>query len=137
MSITGLFGSLLPKQANIMLILSKQVNPLLNQSRCFSATPALNLGYPEGHPMRKKVDFGTLRLYNKRHLREHKKDMFPKFQGPRKHQHIPVHHYGCRGTGVRHHSGWEHIPEKVPQLIVPGNKYSVGSNTKHLPICDG
>ena len=25
---------------------------------------------------RKKVDFGTLRLYNKRHLREHKKQLF-------------------------------------------------------------
>ena len=45
--------------------------------------------------------------------------MFPKFQAPRKHKNIPVHHYGSRGTGVRHQTAWEHIPEKVPQLIVP------------------
>jgi hypothetical protein len=122
MSITGLFASLLPQQANPLLFLSKQANPLLNQLRCFSATPALCLDYPEGHPMRKKVDFGTLRLYNKRHLRVHKKEMFTKFEFPRKHLNIPVHHYGCRGTGVRHHGGWEHIPEKVPQLIVPGKQ---------------
>ena len=32
---------------------------------------------------------------------------------------IPIHKYGSRGTGVRHPEHWEHIPEMVPELVVP------------------
>jgi hypothetical protein len=68
MSISGFFGSLkLPSQ-------------LMTHLRCFSSTPAMAVNFPEGHPYRKKIDFGTLRLYNKRHLKEHKKLLFRKFQ---------------------------------------------------------
>lgn len=59
-------------------------------------------------------------LRNKRHSRYHKKIIFRRFERPNPFgPDIPVHTYGCRGTGVRHETGWEHIPEKVPQLMVP------------------
>ena len=32
---------------------------------------------------------------------------------------IPIHKYGTRGTGVRHETHWEHIPETIPELVVP------------------
>ena len=32
---------------------------------------------------------------------------------------IYEHKYGTRSTGVRHPKYWEHVPEKVPELIVP------------------
>lgn len=35
---------------------------------------------------------------------------------------VPIHKFGCRGTGVRHHGVWQHIPEMVPQLVVPDLK---------------
>ena len=33
--------------------------------------------------------------------------------------HIYEHKYGCRGTGIRHRAYWEHVPEKVPEIVVP------------------
>ncbi len=41
------------------------------------------------------------------------------FEKPNDYPDIPIHKYGCRGTGIRHPSYWQHIPEKVPELIVP------------------
>ena len=67
-----------------------------------------------------KVNFQGLRFFNKRHLREHKRMYFKKFEDRRKlSPYISEHKYGCRGTGIRHERNWEHIPEKVPELIVP------------------
>ncbi len=35
-------------------------------------------------------------------------------------QGIPLHNYGCRGTGIRHEGCWSgHIPEMIPELVVP------------------
>jgi hypothetical protein len=59
-------------------------------------------------------------MFNKRHLREHKKLLFKKFQAPNKYPYIPIHNYGSRVTGVRHEAMQEHIPEMVPELVVPG-----------------
>ena len=67
-----------------------------------------------------KVNFRGLRFFNKRHLREHKRMLFKKFEDrDPKYADIYEHKYGTRSTGVRHPKFWEHIPEKVPELIVP------------------
>ena len=49
-----------------------------------------------------KVNFRGLRLFNKRHLREHKKMLFQKFE-KRDPQYADIyeHKYGTRGTGIR------------------------------------
>ena len=68
----------------------------------------------------RKIDFRGLRFFNKRHTRDHKKMLFKRFEKSNPNlSHIYKHDYGCRGTGVRHAYYWEHIPEKVPELIVP------------------
>jgi hypothetical protein len=69
MSISGYIGSVLGKPGQ-----------LIQHFRSFSTTPAVSINFPEGHPYRKKIDFGTIRLYNKRHLREHKKLLFKFFE---------------------------------------------------------
>ena len=53
----------------------------------------------------KKINFDSLRLYNKRHLREHKKM-----------RNIPIHTYGVRPTSIEHAATWENIPEMTPEL---------------------
>ena len=53
----------------------------------------------------KKINFDSLRLYNKRHLREHKKM-----------QNIPIHTYGVRPISIQHAATWESIPEMTPEL---------------------
>ena len=67
-----------------------------------------------------KVNFRGLRLYNKRHARVHKNMLFQPFE-KRDPQYADIyeHKYGTRGTGIRHEADWEHVPEKVPELIVP------------------
>jgi len=35
---------------------------------------------------------------------------------------IPKYKFGSRGTGVRHEGFWEHVPEKIPEIIVPDLK---------------
>ena len=68
-----------------------------------------------------KTNFRGLRLFNKRHLREHKKLLMNrKGIAPKGYEDIPIHTYGTRSTGIAHKTGWwEHVPEKVPQLVVP------------------
>ena len=76
--------------------------------------------YGRGAPNEMKIDLDNLRLYNKRHIREHKRMLFKKFEKrDSKYSHIYEHKYGTRGTGIRHAEFWEHVPEKVPELIVP------------------
>ena len=70
-----------------------------------------------------KVNFKGLRFFNKRHLREHKKMLFQKFEKrDPKFSHIYEHKYGTRGTGIRHEDFWEYVPEMEPELIVPDLK---------------
>ena len=52
----------------------------------------------------RKLNFDNLRLYNKRHLREHKS--LGKY----------AHHYGVRPTSLQQVGYYEAIPEMVPQL---------------------
>ena len=67
-----------------------------------------------------QIDFGGLRMFNKRHTRTHKKLLFKKFENrDSRYDHIYEHKYGCRGTGIRHAAYWEHVEEKVPELVVP------------------
>ena len=109
MPLIGLLGSTLSKPVQLL--------------RCFSTTMGTCNRYPEGSPFRKKVDFGPFRMFNKRHLREHKKLLSKRYQAPSKVPYIPVHTYGSRCTGIRHHATQEHIPEMVPELIVPGSYF--------------
>eukprot|EP00096_Caligus_rogercresseyi_P005750 TRINITY_DN2174_c0_g1_i1.p1 TRINITY_DN2174_c0_g1~~TRINITY_DN2174_c0_g1_i1.p1 ORF type:complete len:189 (+),score=46.60 TRINITY_DN2174_c0_g1_i1:37-603(+) len=69
----------------------------------------------------KKIFFGRLKLQNKRHLPEHKAQLFRRFEKEPSLKY-PTTNYGCRGTGIRHEHGWEHVPELVPQIIVPDLK---------------
>lgn len=66
----------------------------------------------------RKLFWGNVNLRNKRHLRKHKKELNGHFEGPNKYN-FPIYRYGTRSTGLRHHGSWEHVPEKVPELIVP------------------
>lgn len=67
-----------------------------------------------------RVAFGRVVLYNKRHLPVHNKMLFRPFERKTKgYEDIPIHKYGTRGTGVRHETHWEHIPETIPELVVP------------------
>ena len=67
-----------------------------------------------------KVNFRGLRLYNKRHTRVHKEMIFQPFEKrDSQWSDIYEHKYGARGTGIRHEADWEHVPEKVPELIIP------------------
>ena len=67
-----------------------------------------------------KIDLKGMRFFNKRHLREHKKMLFKPFEArDPKFSDIYEHKYGTRGTGIRHAASWEHVPEKVPEIIVP------------------
>eukprot|EP00090_Calanus_glacialis_P032586 TRINITY_DN53993_c0_g1_i1.p1 TRINITY_DN53993_c0_g1~~TRINITY_DN53993_c0_g1_i1.p1 ORF type:complete len:183 (+),score=48.72 TRINITY_DN53993_c0_g1_i1:43-591(+) len=81
-------------------------------SRNFSTTP-LRLGYINY----KKIDAG-----NKRWSKQHKKMQFKRFGKPNAFPDIPVFKYGTRDTGIRHDAFWEHVPEKVPELMVPDLK---------------
>ena len=46
--------------------------------------------------------------------------MFRKFEfRDPKFDKIYEHKYGTRGTGIRHEAYWEHVPEMVPEIIVP------------------
>ena len=62
--------------------------------------------------------FKKMEAFNKRWSRQHKKMMFRNRKGPA----FPdayVEHYGVKSTGVRHGAWFEHVPEMVPELIVP------------------
>lgn len=69
-------------------------------------------------PVAKKL-FKKFQVYNKRGTKTFKKEQYKRFSAPGKHPDIPIHDYGCRQTGIRHEAYWEHIPEMVPELIVP------------------
>ena len=67
-----------------------------------------------------KVNFRGLRLYNKRHTRVHKEMIFQPFEKrDQQWSDIYEHKYGTRSTGIRHQADWEHVPEKVPELVIP------------------
>lgn len=69
--------------------------------------------HDEAIEVENKQNFGNLRLYNKRHLREHKRGLSKKFPEY-------CHHYGVRPTGVVQQGGYsEEIPEMTPELVVP------------------
>jgi len=56
-------------------------------------------------------------LYNKRGTKKFKKRQFTgsKPACP----HIPIHRYGVRNTVIKHFADVEHVPEMIPELIVP------------------
>merc|ERR1719187_2614495 len=60
-----------------------------------------------------------MQTFNKRGPRKYKKEQFRKWQKPGKYPDLRIYNYGCRGTGVRHEAYWEHVPEMVPELVVP------------------
>eukprot|EP00095_Tigriopus_kingsejongensis_P012188 snap_masked-scaffold521_size146803-processed-gene-0.1 protein:Tk12188 transcript:snap_masked-scaffold521_size146803-processed-gene-0.1-mRNA-1 annotation:"39s ribosomal protein mitochondrial precursor" len=94
--------------------------PTLGQS--FHTAPGLAQYFKEreSEKVANKVHFKRIVLFNKRHHPHQKRDIFPPFEARRKAMdHAKRYSYGARGTGVRHHANWEHVPEKVPQLIVP------------------
>jgi hypothetical protein len=115
MALYGMVGSWLAKPVQLVRCLSSS-----------ATTCSMGDRYKEGSPFRRKVDFGPFRMFNKRHLREHRKLLFLRGQTPNKYPYIPIHHYGSRVTGVRHHAMQEHIPEMVPELIVPGKTELIG-----------
>jgi large subunit ribosomal protein L41 len=90
----------------------------VTSTRFFSTTSDL-LGRMRSNSPR--VHFGRVVLYNKRHMPMHHKLLFRKFEEKAMgFDDIPIHKYGCRGTGVKHPGGyWEHVPEMVPDLVVP------------------
>ena len=53
-----------------------------------------------------KHNFNSLRLYNKRHLREHKRMKNNKY----------IHHYGVRPTLIEQIGSYEKISEMTPEL---------------------
>ena len=80
-------------------------------TRSFSTSAALcNSGLI--HP--KKIEG-----FNKRWNKQHKKMMFKKWEQPKVFPNAMIDKYGTRSTGVRHNAFWEHVPEKVPELVVP------------------
>ena len=69
-----------------------------------------------------KINLQGMRFHNKRHTRQHKKLLFKSFEfrdSKFDHMHQFEHKYGTRGTGIRHNAFWEHVPEMVPELVVP------------------
>jgi hypothetical protein len=115
---------LLQRAAASLLILQSSQASILGRSiatTCVvNGSKKYNPNEVQSNPLLKKVDFRGLRLFNKRHLREHKKMLFKPFEKrDPKFKHIYEHKYGCRGTGLSHAFGWQHIPEKVPDLVVP------------------
>eukprot|EP00092_Neocalanus_flemingeri_P007725 GFUD01008341.1.p1 GENE.GFUD01008341.1~~GFUD01008341.1.p1 ORF type:complete len:197 (-),score=30.05 GFUD01008341.1:32-580(-) len=80
-------------------------------SRNFSTTP-LRLG----------INFRKIDAGNKRWSKQHKKSQFKKWEKPGEFPDIPVYKYGTRSTGIRHDAYWEHVPEMVPELIIPDLK---------------
>ena len=77
-----------------------------------------------------KWNFGHLHLRNKRYLPEHKKMFFNPFKRKsakdqrlfRRESEVPKYfkrYEYARGTGIYHHAMYEHVPEMVPELVVP------------------
>jgi len=66
-----------------------------------------------------KVNFKKIEAHNKRWSKQHKKMQFKRWEKPGAFPDIPIEKYGTKSTGIRHDSYWEHVPEKVPELIVP------------------
>ena len=60
-----------------------------------------------------------LEAFNKRWSKQHKKIQFKKWEKPGAFPDAYVEKYGTKSTGIRHESFYEHVPEKVPELIVP------------------
>jgi len=56
-------------------------------------------------------------IHNKRGTRQFKREQFnskrPKYPD------VKIHHYGVRGTHLKHHFGVENCDEMIPELIVP------------------
>jgi len=78
-------------------------------SRNLSTTPRYH-----GYMNFKKINAG-----NKRWSRQQKKEQFRRFERTPAFPDIPIDKFGTRSTGIRHAGFWEHVPEKVPELIVP------------------
>ena len=81
-------------------------------ARHFSTTTAnLNSGL---------INFKKFEAFNKRWSKKHKKMVFKKFQQkPKAFPDAIVERYGTQPTGIYHANFFEHVPEKVPELIVP------------------
>ena len=81
-------------------------------TRQFSTTTAkLNSGL---------INFKKIEAFNKRWSRKHKKMVFKKHQ--EKSKEFPdalIERYGTQPTGIHHAAFFEHVPEKVPELVVP------------------
>jgi len=65
------------------------------------------------------INFKKIEAFNKRWSKKHKKEQFVKWEKTPKFPDAYVDKYGTKSTGVRHAAYWEHVPEKVPELIVP------------------
>ena len=59
----------------------------------------------------RKLNFGNLRLYNKRHLNEHKQNR--RQQGMKKEY---IHNYNVRDVSIEQIGTYEKIPEKVAEI---------------------
>jgi len=67
------------------------------------------------------INFKKMDFKNKRFPRQHKKERAAgsRWEGKVPFADIPVYKYGTRSTGIRHEAYFEHVREKVPELIVP------------------
>jgi large subunit ribosomal protein L41 len=77
--------------------------------RYFSTSPS-SLGF---------INFKKINAGNKRWSKMHKKMQFKKWEKPGAFPDIPAEKFGSRSTGIRHPAFYEHIPEMIPELIVP------------------
>ena len=66
------------------------------------------------------INFKKIEAFNKRWSKKHKKIVFKKYQ--KQSAAFPdayIERYGTQDTGIHHAGFWEHVDEKVPELIVP------------------
>lgn len=67
-----------------------------------------------------KRHFKNIVLHNKRHRKRDKKKIFGPFMtSDPEYEDIPIHTYNCRPTGIKQPALYQHIPEMVPELVVP------------------
>ena len=64
------------------------------------------------------INFKKIEAFNKRWSRKHKKMVFKKGQN-KAFPDAVIERYGTQSTGIQHASFFEHVPEKVPELVVP------------------
>ena len=86
---------------------------VLSAARQFSTSAAkLNSGL---------INFKKIEAFNKRWSKKHKKMIFNKKnqEKPKGFEDAVIERYGTKPTGIYHAGFFEHVPEKVPELVVP------------------